>query len=114
MGAFTTDVSLMGEAAPRILLLDEEPGDYAETIFWHDASRPARPDADLTVLLMTTDESMPIQQGWWDADSWCLCESGGFAAPGSVLAWAEVKGPEMAPNVRGEPAPTAKETHGHL
>lgn len=38
-------------AETRIVFLDADPGDYAETIFWHDARKPARPDADLTVLL---------------------------------------------------------------
>jgi hypothetical protein len=89
-----TEVKLCS-MTPRILLLDDEPGDYAETIFWHDARKPARPDADLTVLLATTSPGMPIDMGWWDGERWCLCESGGFAPAGLVVAWAEVEGPEL-------------------
>lgn len=83
----------MQDKAPRLLPAQAEAGTSVELILWHDARTPARPDADLTVLLRVADDSMPIVQGWWDADCWCLCESGGVAPEGFVLAWAEVKGP---------------------
>lgn len=96
MGAPTADATTLHGNAAHILLLDDEPGDYIEAVAWHfTATNPARPDADLTVLLMTTDPDMPMQQGWWDGEQWCLCESGGFAPAGSVLAWSEVNGPEL-------------------
>ena len=92
----TIETTTLYDDAPLAQAPGLEPGDYIECITWHDASKPARPDAELTVLLATTSPGMPIDMGWWDGERWCLCESGGFAAPGSVLAWAEVEGPELA------------------
>ena len=74
-----------------VAILDPEPAGTPETIYWRDAA-DEKPDAELTVLLETTDPDMPIAQGWWDGERWCLCESGGFAPEGSVLAWAVVSG----------------------
>jgi hypothetical protein len=91
----TLDITTLDNEGTRTMLMEAAPGDYIECITWHDARKPARPDADITVLLMTTDPDNPMQLGWWDADSWCLCESGGFAPAGLVVAWAEVEGPEL-------------------
>lgn len=74
-----------------VKFLDPEPEGEPETIWWRDAAT-SKPDAELTVLLETTDQHMPIAQGWWDGERWCLCESGGFAPEGMVRRWAVVNG----------------------
>lgn len=82
--------------------------DHIEQVRWFSAARPHRPDAEITVTLQLTDDAMPIAQGWWDGEDWCLCESGGKAPAGSVLAWADVVGVPAEPAADAEAVPLSE------
>jgi hypothetical protein len=70
-------------------------GAQVELLKWQDPARQM-PDADLTVLLLISAADGYSQPdwttGWWDGDTWRLCESGGVLAE-RVVAWAEPQGP---------------------
>jgi hypothetical protein len=69
--------------------------DYFEVLGWHFTSKLHRPDCNVTVLLQVRepDGVSGVWTGYWDGLDWVLCESGGHAVPGSVIAFAEAEGP---------------------
>lgn len=92
----TADATRLGDDAPRILLPDDEPGDYIEAVAWHWTSSPARPDAGIDVDLQTVEDGgTRVERGHWTGERWVYNESGGDAPEGAVRAWAYVEGPEL-------------------
>ena len=76
-------------------LRDLDDGAAVELLAWQNPARQM-PDADLRVLLLISAPDgygkPDWDSGWWDGDTWRLCESGGVCAD-RVVAWAEPKGP---------------------
>lgn len=58
-----------------------------EVINWHDVPDEL-PDADVTVLLYTDDESEPVWFGWLDEEGWVYID--GAPVGGVVKRWAHV------------------------
>jgi hypothetical protein len=71
--------------------------DCSEIVRW---IRPedSMPDADITVLVNTTDESCPVWPAYWNGEEWMWNEEGRsfLAADHQVIAWAEMpEGPKQ-------------------
>lgn len=58
-----------------------------EVITWHEIGEQL-PDADITVLVCTDDESEPVWLGWLDEEGWCNVDGSQIEA--TVKRWAHV------------------------
>lgn len=58
-----------------------------ETIRWIPAGERL-PDAEMSVMVATTSDTVPVWLGWYDGEQWLDSE----AVPISVTHWAEIPG----------------------